>query len=100
MSNNSRMNFIELITRYEIEIPMLQRDYAYGRANESEKRKNFLENFLRRKTKRSTMHFMVNVRLTLSYSVMTVTVKTQMTAMTMRKKKQRLQRKLKTLILE
>lgn len=44
MSNNSRMNFIELITRYEIEIPMLQRDYAYGRANESEKRKNFLEN--------------------------------------------------------
>lgn len=38
------MNFIELITRYEIEIPMLQRDYAYGRANESEKRKNFLEN--------------------------------------------------------
>lgn len=26
-----------------VEIPMLQRDYAYGRASEEEKRKNFLK---------------------------------------------------------
>lgn len=40
----NKMSFIELIKDYDVIIPMLQRDYAYGRANEEEKRDNFLRN--------------------------------------------------------
>lgn len=39
-----KLSFINLIKQYSVVIPMLQRDYAYGRADEFEKRENFLRN--------------------------------------------------------
>lgn len=39
-----KYSFYELIDKYIIEIPMLQRDYAYGRLKEKEKREGFLKN--------------------------------------------------------
>ena len=39
-----RLSFLELIARYSVIIPMIQRDYAYGRFDEEEKRNNFLTN--------------------------------------------------------
>lgn len=39
-----KISFKELMEKYEVIIPMLQRDYAYGRENEAEKRENFLRN--------------------------------------------------------
>jgi len=39
-----KLSFKGLMTRYTVVIPMLQRDYAYGRISESEKRENFLKN--------------------------------------------------------
>ena len=38
-----RLSFKELIDKYTVVIPMLQRDYAYGRIGEEEKRENFLQ---------------------------------------------------------
>lgn len=40
----NKLSFKELIDKYTIEIPMIQRDYAYGRCEEREKRENFLIN--------------------------------------------------------
>ena len=40
------LSFKTLLEKYKIVIPMLQRDYAYGRAREKEKRDNFLDNLL------------------------------------------------------
>ena len=39
------LSFIDLFSKEDltVEIPMLQRDYAYGRITESEKRKEFLK---------------------------------------------------------
>ena len=39
------LSFVDLFTKEDltVEIPMLQRDYAYGRKTESEKRKEFLK---------------------------------------------------------
>ena len=39
-----KLSFKELIEKYVVVIPMLQRDFAYGRADEYEKRENFLRN--------------------------------------------------------
>lgn len=39
-----KITFKKLIDEYRVEIPMLQRDYAYGRAEEKEKRESFLRN--------------------------------------------------------
>ena len=39
-----KLSFNELIDKYTVIIPMLQRDYAYGRLDEAEKRENFLYN--------------------------------------------------------
>ncbi|OHD98754.1 MAG: hypothetical protein A3E21_07825 [Sulfurimonas sp. RIFCSPHIGHO2_12_FULL_36_9] len=38
-----KMNFLELITKYKIVIPLIQRDYAQGRVKEKEKAEKFLE---------------------------------------------------------
>ncbi len=40
----NKLSFKELIEEYNVVIPMLQRDYAYGRTGEVEKRENFLRN--------------------------------------------------------
>ena len=40
--DKEKYSFKELISEYIIIVPRLQRDYAYGRANEEEKRENFL----------------------------------------------------------
>ena len=40
----NKFSFKELINKYAVVIPMLQRDYAYGRIEEGEKRDNFLRN--------------------------------------------------------
>jgi hypothetical protein len=45
MSNNltsEKLTFLELIKKFEIEIPIIQRDYAQGREGKEELRKNFL----------------------------------------------------------
>lgn len=39
-----KLSFKNLIQQYSVVVPMLQRDYAYGRADEFEKRENFLRN--------------------------------------------------------
>ncbi|MEG0793263.1 MAG: DUF262 domain-containing protein [Lachnospiraceae bacterium] len=39
-----KLSFKELIEQYNVVVPMLQRDYAYGRIDEIEKRENFLGN--------------------------------------------------------
>lgn len=39
-----KFSFKELMEKYTVVVPMLQRDYAYGRADEIEKRENFLRN--------------------------------------------------------
>ena len=39
-----KLSFKTLHENYNVIIPMLQRDYAYGRKNEEEKRDNFLKN--------------------------------------------------------
>lgn len=39
-----KISFKGLVDKYVVVIPMLQRDYAYGRTDEAEKRKNFLLN--------------------------------------------------------
>jgi len=44
MSNptSQKLTFLELIVKYNIEIPIIQRDYAQGRKGKEELRKNFL----------------------------------------------------------
>ncbi|MDZ4712743.1 MAG: DUF262 domain-containing protein [bacterium] len=44
MSNptSQKLTFLELIVKYKIEIPIIQRDYAQGRKGKEELRKNFL----------------------------------------------------------
>jgi hypothetical protein len=45
MSNNptsEKLTFLELIEKFKIEIPIIQRDYAQGREGKEELRKNFL----------------------------------------------------------
>lgn len=45
MNNNQtsqKLTFLELINKYKIEIPIIQRDYAQGRKGKEELRKNFL----------------------------------------------------------
>ena len=39
-----KLSFKTLHENYAVIIPMLQRDYAYGRENEEEKREHFLKN--------------------------------------------------------
>lgn len=39
-----KLSFKGLVDKYAVVIPMLQRDYAYGRLDEAEKRENFLRN--------------------------------------------------------
>lgn len=49
MSNNpatEKLTFLELIIRYNIVIPIIQRDYAQGREGKEELRKNFLNALL------------------------------------------------------
>lgn len=49
MNNNvksEKLTFIELINRYRIEIPIIQRDYAQGRDGKEELRKSFLNALL------------------------------------------------------
>lgn len=43
-----RMSFLQLIKRYSIVIPVLQRDYAQGRTDDhaTEVRKNFVRNLI------------------------------------------------------
>ena len=43
MEGNERITFWELLNEYSIEIPVIQRDYAQGRSNAGDIRKNFLE---------------------------------------------------------
>lgn len=42
-SKMQRFSFKALLDHYAVVVPMLQRDYAYGRKNEKEKRNNFLK---------------------------------------------------------
>ena len=42
MDKNTRYSFIDLIQKYNIEIPLIQRDYAQGRESAKELRNNFL----------------------------------------------------------
>jgi len=42
-----KLSFKELMEKYVVVIPMLQRDYAYGRIEEAEKRDGFLRNIKR-----------------------------------------------------
>lgn len=49
MSNNPKseeLTFLELIRKHNIEIPIIQRDYAQGREGKEELRKNFLNSLL------------------------------------------------------
>jgi hypothetical protein len=49
MSNNptsEKLTFIELVSKHNIEIPIIQRDYAQGRDGKQELRKNFLNSLL------------------------------------------------------
>lgn len=47
-------SFKELVSEYIIEIPMIQRDYAYGRAEEKEKRVSFLKSIKKSLQSRNT----------------------------------------------
>ncbi len=42
--NENIKSFLELTDSYDVVIPMIQRDYAYGRIGEEEKRDHFLKN--------------------------------------------------------
>ena len=42
-----KLSFKELMEHYIVVVPMLQRDYAYGRMDEAEKREHFLSNLKR-----------------------------------------------------
>lgn len=44
MNNDIPNNFIDLIKKYKIQIPIIQRDYVQGRPKEVEIRKNFINN--------------------------------------------------------
>ena len=44
MGNHEAISFWKFIAEYEIEIPIIQRDYAQGRKEKSELRKKFLDN--------------------------------------------------------
>ena len=44
MENNSKTNFWELLNKYDIVIPILQRDYAQGRKGKEDLRNRFLSN--------------------------------------------------------
>lgn len=44
MKGNEKITFWDLLDEYSIEIPVIQRDYAQGRDNVADIRKNFLEN--------------------------------------------------------
>jgi uncharacterized protein with ParB-like and HNH nuclease domain len=43
---NNEMYFWQFLSRYEVEIPKIQRDYAQGRREKSELRRSFLKNIL------------------------------------------------------
>ena len=43
MNGDEKITFWELLDECSIEIPVIQRDYAQGRENVSDIRKNFLE---------------------------------------------------------
>ncbi len=46
MLNNTPNTFIELIDKYKVEIPMIQRDYAQGRKDKEYLRKSFVKDLL------------------------------------------------------
>ena len=41
--NNEDMNFVKFIKKYDIKIPIIQRDYVQGRKNAEDIRENFVE---------------------------------------------------------
>ena len=58
MSNNTtskQLTFLDLIREYKIEIPIIQRDYAQGREDKTEIRKNFLTALHKALTKNETL---------------------------------------------
>lgn len=42
-SHNEILSFFEILQKYKIEIPIIQRDYAQGRIGNKQIRKNFLD---------------------------------------------------------
>lgn len=50
------ISFWQLLEEYKISIPIIQRDYAQGRKEESEKRERFLDSILKHITKQEKLH--------------------------------------------
>lgn len=52
----SKTTFWELITKYKISIPIIQRDYVYGREHEAEKRNKFVNKIHEHITNNKSLH--------------------------------------------
>ena len=52
----SNISFWQLLETNKISIPIIQRDYAQGRKEESEKRERFLESILKHISKQEKLH--------------------------------------------